>query len=313
MYREITRKERKMNEHQREYIKLLVNSMYDIQKVRIAIDNRIDAFLRIGGVSYENMAEELRNDLSELTSEFEKRTESRISKAVGVAPIMRWLKKVKGIGPRYSGTLIGTVGTPPATVSKLWAMCGMDVIPICTECNKIAFWGKRKTHFVDRQVERRWGQQIKKGEEAADEQEFKRRAYIETEKKLCQCDDPQVKEVAPKRQYYKGLLLTHNPFLKSTCWKIAGQFVRQGDYYRKYYEQQKEYYLERDGEVLSLGHIENRARRATVKIFLSHLWEMWRKSLDMEAGEFYLRNKLGKEFEAVHRYIAPPYADLFDT
>jgi hypothetical protein len=40
---------------------------------------------------------------------------------------------------------------------------------------------------------------------------------------------------------------------------------------------------------------------------------MWRKSLDMEAGEFYLRNKLGKEFEAVHRYIAPPYADLFDT
>lgn len=149
--------------------------------------------------------------------------------------------------------------------------------------------------------------------EEGNEEVWKRDSYLENQKKLCHCDNPEIKMVAPKRMYFKGLLLTHNPFLKATCWKIAGQFVRQGKFYRTYYDQQKAYYLKRDGDTLSLGHIENRARRAVAKLFLSHLWEMWRKSLGMPAGKIYLQHKLGDDFDKYHTYIDPPYVDLFEN
>lgn len=303
-----------MNENHKEYIKLLINSMYDVQKVRLAIEGRIRAFSQSGEPRYIAMAKELSADLAELANAFEDSVEKRVAQAVKAAPIMAWLKKVKGIGPRYAGTLIGTIGVPPETVSQLWSLCGMGVIPVCDTCGKISYWGDEKAYFLNRQVERRWEQHIKKEESAIqDEQDFKRKNYIETEKKLCLCDEPETRMVAPQRRYYKGLLLTHNPFLKMTCWKIAGQFVRQGDFYRTEYEQRKEFYVNRDGDTLTLGHIENRARRATVKLFLSHLWEMWRKAEGMEAGQIYLQKKLGAEFDKHHSYIHPPYADIYDS
>jgi len=302
-----------MTENHKEYIKLLINSMYDVQKVRLAIEGRIRAFSQTNQQNYSAMAKELSDDLADLANAFEKSVEVRVASAVESAAIMDWLKKVKGIGPRYAGTLIGTIGTPPETVSQLWSLCGMGVIPVCDTCNKISYWGDEKAYFLNRQVERRWEQHIKKDEDAIqDEQEFKRKNYIETEKKLCLCDDPQIRMVAPQRKYYKGLLLSHNPFLKMTCWKISGQFVRQGDFYRTYYDQQKEFYVNRDGDTLTALHVENRARRAVVKLFLSHLWEMWRKAEGMEAGQTYLQHKLGAEFDKHHTYIHPPYADIYD-
>ncbi len=302
-----------MNEHQREYVKLLTSSMYDVQKVRLAIEGRIRAFLQTGGVSYLNMAEELKAELAELATEFEKGVERRIKEALKSAEIMKWLDKVSGIGPRYAGTLVGMIGAPPDTVSKMWSLCGMSVIPVCADCQRIAYEPEEKARFISRQVERRWEQRQKKEDgESADQEGFKREQYVATEKKLCQCEDSEIMQVAPKRQYYKGLLLTHSPFLKSACWKIAGQFVRQGKFYRTFYEQRKEYYIGRDGASLTALHIENRARRATVKLFLSHLWEMWRKSLGQPAGEIYLKHKLGEDFDRYHTYIAPPYDDLFD-
>ena len=110
-----------MNEHQREYIKLLTSSMYDVQKVRLAIEGRIRAFSQTGGVSYLNMAEELKAELAELATEFEKGVERRIKEALKSAEIMKWLDKVSGIGPRYAGTLVGMIGAPPDTVSRLWS------------------------------------------------------------------------------------------------------------------------------------------------------------------------------------------------
>lgn len=147
---------------------------------------------------------------------------------------------------------------------------------------------------------------------ALTEEDFKRKAYVESEKKLCQCDEPVIVGRAPKRMYFKGLLLTHSPFMKMTCFKIAGQFVRQGKFYRTIYEQKKEYYTRRDSDSITPLHIENRARRATVKLFLSHLWWMWRKSEGLEVGEIYLQHALGEEFAKRHTLIEPPYSDIFD-
>lgn len=313
-----------MNENQRQYVKLLTSMLYDVQKLRVALGNRIDALDREGDTRNKNMAEELREEVFPMMLDMEMVMEKRIGRAVQAAEVMRWLKAVRGIGPRYSGTLIGMVGSPPETVSQLWSLCGMDTIPICMneDCirtvkgkplPRIAYTGEDRAYFLNRQAERRYEQHLRKeSPEDINEEEFKRKAYLDSDKHLCQCEQPDIKIVAPQRRYFRGLLLNHNPFLKMTCWKIAGQFVRQGKFYRTVYEQYKDLYIARDGDILTAGHIENRARRATVKLFLSHLWEMWRKSLGMDAGTIYLQHKLGDDFDKYHTYIDPPYAGIFD-
>ena len=326
-----------MNERQQQYIKLLTNTMYDVQALRKALDNRIFAFSNHPDLSHHVMAKELKDDLSALAHEMEQVIEKRIAKAVQVAPVMRWLTLVKGIGPRYSGSLIGMLETIRRfpTVSALWSYCGMDVITICASCNKIHLTGRERHVFLDRQVKRRWAVHLLKDKLFTREEAItlsrenpdlsdKQREVLENygtwtfdeyqknDAKLCRCEEPDVKHVAPKRQYFSGLLLTHNPFLKMTCWKIAGQFVKQGKFYRTHYDQQKEFYTQRDGDTLTKGHIENRARRAMVKIFLSHLWEMWRRAEGLPSGETYLQYKLGGEFARHHTLIKPPYDSIFD-
>lgn len=338
-----------MRARQGQYIKLVNVTLYDVQKLRIQISNRVYALENSGDAMYSNLAVELREELFHFANQMERDIERRIARAVKDLPIMRWLRLVKGIGTRYAGSIIGTIGSPPDTVSQLWSYCGMDVKPICRlamgekvaksgaktvqYCNLIAYRDKEAAYFLNRQAQRRWEQHciqqkyeifkdVRKptADEQAEYEEycleheegFIRQAYLDSQQKLCQHDDPIVEMRAPEREHFKGLLLDHNPFLKSTCWKIAGQFVRQGQFYRTIYEQRKDMYTKRDGATLTAGHIENRARRATVKLFLSHLWEMWRKAEGMPAGEIYLKAKLGAEFDRHHTYIHPPHVGLYD-
>lgn len=298
----------------RQYVKLLTTAMYDVQKLRIMIDNRIGQFKRDSAEdeSKKALADKLNATISKLANDMESNISSQLASAVEEMPIMEWLHKVKGIGPRYSGSLIGMINELPETVSALWKYCGMHTIDVCITCKKMYLIGDAKFKFLNHQADRRWETHLKKEEHGTyDETEFKLLAYREGEKALCKCEMPEVRNIAPKAMYYKGLLLDFSPFLKSTCWKIAGQFVRQGDFYRKYYETVKEKY-QKDCPNITAGHIENRARRATAKMFLSHLWEMWRRAEGKPSGTFYLKYRLGEDFEKHHTLIEPPYSDTFE-
>jgi hypothetical protein len=309
-------KEVKMLERRAEYVKMLTCALYDVQKIRVMIDNRIDAFVRGGDDISEGLADDLKSRLSELANRMERNIAQDVGKAVATIPVMCWLEKVKGIGPRFSGSLVGILApiTRFENVSKLLTYCGQSVIPVCNECGRLAFGVQEKAKFLNRQAERRWEiHQLRESEEVADEEEFMRTAYTDSEKKLCQCDSSDVQWVAPTRKWFKGLLMNYNPFMKMTCWKISGQFVKQGKFYRTIYEQKKEYYTARDGDTISKGHIENRARRAVINLFLSHLWEMWRISEGLPAGEIYLQHRLGEEFAKHHTLIKPPHCDIYES
>ena len=52
------------------------------------------------------------------------------------------------------------------------------------------------------------------------------------------------------------------------------------------------------------------ARRATVKLFLSHLWMMWRRSLDLPIGKTWLQTQRGFDWDA-HTFIPPPHKDIY--
>lgn len=74
----------------------------------------------------------------------------------------------------------------------------------------------------------------------------------------------------------------HNWALTSICYLISKQFVKQGDVYRKIYDVRKQYEATKppcakcleQGFIESCrpGHIDNKARRYTVKQFLKDLW-----------------------------------------
>lgn len=119
----------------------------------------------------------------------------------------------------------------------------------------------------------------------------------------------------PTRTWNKGEVRPHNLKLKTLCWKIGQSFVKvsnnEADVYGKIYKQRKEYetaknerleYQEQAKQKLEKfkigkdtdayqyyvqgklppAHIQQRCERYAVKIFLSHLFEVW---YEMETGE----------------------------
>jgi len=114
----------------------------------------------------------------------------------------------------------------------------------------------------------------------------------------------------PNAVWEKGKLRPHNAKLKTLCWKIGQSFVKVSnndkDFYGKIYKERKEYELQKNENMeyteqakaklekykigkttdaykaysigkLPLGHIQQRAERYAVKIFLSHLHHVWYK------------------------------------
>lgn len=110
----------------------------------------------------------------------------------------------------------------------------------------------------------------------------------------------------------KGQNINWNPKMKSLAWKIGKQFVMQGDEYKKIYKNEKDRLahlrlplgkchkyddcknkLKKREKPACKGHINNMAKRKAVKIFISHLWEVWRKLEGLQVTEPYAIEKLG--------------------
>lgn len=103
-------------------------------------------------------------------------------------------------------------------------------------------------------------------------------------------------------------------------YEIGDQFIKQGDksFYRQFYDKRREK-AEREekfgdpdakyqkgkkkGQYKNRGHYYNDARRVATKIFLSHLYEVWRRIEGLETREPYIMKK------EMHHYIKPPHLD----
>jgi len=99
----------------------------------------------------------------------------------------------------------------------------------------------------------------------------------------------------------KGKKINWHPKLKTLCWKIAKNFVRRGKSYRKFYDKVKKEYKEKYPEKTKI-HIENMTLRKVVKLFLAHLWVVWRQLENLKISSPYPVEKLKK------KYI-PPFED----
>lgn len=233
-------------------LKRYTANYWDIQKVRIAVFNR-----------QGELAEDA--DIVRTLKTLEEGLAKKIKKEVPEHPIWdKWLKHVGGIGLILAAQLIclitGQVHTPECQVKR------------------DAYYSKKKRG------------EGKRGVREDDKEDYPKGCpYI--------CDCPLVgierfgsvsslwkyagmdvvNGKAPRRK--KGEKISWNPRLRALCYNIGKSFVMniKGPY-RKHYdrfkalEQAKN--LERS-KGLSKGHIDARARRKTVKLFLAHLFDQW--------------------------------------
>ena len=254
-------------------IRLLVSSYYEIQKLRIQNNNRMKMLERDYEIS-ESQAEDYHDTVIKALIKTEKDIEKRVRKFVRSQHIYaRWIgPHVKGVAEVLAGAMMSGIEDIGrfANVAKLWKYCGVGI-------NDDGSIQKRK----------------------------------------------------------RGEKINYSPFLKTACWKIGESFVKTGDrgYYGSMYQKYKADELrkltkqgytvlpsddvkkkieeaqkkDKDAtyeslKMFSQGHIHNRAKRKTVKLFLSHLWSVWREMEDLPITKPYI---IANEPEK-HHYYPPP-------
>jgi hypothetical protein len=91
----------------------------------------------------------------------------------------------------------------------------------------------------------------------------------------------------------KGEKLSYNAKAKRVCYLIATSFLRAGSPYRDEYDVAKAYYTEnRDWRP---AHVDMASRRKMIKMFLSHMWVVWRYERELEARKPYAMTVLGHD------------------
>jgi len=284
----------------------LVSSMYDAQHMRIIFEGRFRATSdNIYGYYVEHL------------DELEAKIKDDIERQVKLYPIHEWIIGQRGLSYDLAGQLIGLIQDISKfdNVSKLWAYFGLGVIDLCQDCGKryypINQRAEKIIHISQRLMEQYEKKIVKEGSA-----EFSQKA----KDMLCSCIEPHIKKVSQKR--LTGALIDYNPQAKMVAYKIEDQFVKQGDLYRKLFDQFKaEYALREDlkaeqdlkkgkrvkikngetTETKGTGHINQMARRKMVKIFLQHLWITWRTMEKLPVSKPYAIDILGHS-----DYIEPP-------
>ena len=108
----------------------------------------------------------------------------------------------------------------------------------------------------------------------------------------------------------KGKKLHYNKVLKSMCWRLGKSLIRAKGKYYEFYLKEKAKIVEREkqkgrlivpskelpkkkgkhienDEFFGLGHVDMMALRKTIKLFLSHLWLVWREKEGLPITEPY--------------------------
>lgn len=90
----------------------------------------------------------------------------------------------------------------------------------------------------------------------------------------------------------KGESLHYNLRLKNICLKIATSLLRANSPYRQIYDDAREYY-ERERTDWNKKRQHYAANRKMIKVWISHLWEVWRKLEGLPVRNIYAQDKLG--------------------
>jgi hypothetical protein len=274
-----------------EQIRYLIESYYDIQKLRIGTFNRIVAYVKSNPEKFSHIKFETReSDASQAVSE------PRFKDASRYVSGLRYKNAFK---PSDIARLIvsGDIETPSEVETLVWYHNAL----LETEkslAKKLDAWSRDhplRVQFLSR-VQGIGG--VLSSGIIAWLSPISRFPNISKLWKYC--------GLAPGQRRRRGEKINYNPKLKSFMWKVATSFEKQKpekSYYRRIYDEKKKYYTEREdlrravesGEKGALLHIRLMTLRYTVKRFLADLWVQWRLLEGLPITKPYAHQVLGHQ------------------
>lgn len=108
-----------------------------------------------------------------------------------------------------------------------------------------------------------------------------------------------VRDDGTRDRHVAGEISVFNKNLKRECRLLATGLMRANSPYRKIYDDAREYY-DANRPDWTAAHKHNAALRKMIKMFLAHLWLVWREFEGLPTREPYVSEKLG------HTHIVAP-------
>jgi len=217
------------------------------------------ARIRAGGspVPLSALSDEYRRQWSE-----ERDLLRLLSERIAKHPAWPWLERVRGIGPSLAARLLARLDIDRApTPSSFWSYCGLATVAAdiyrCDECGY--------------ELSLPTGRQVRAGHRIPG-----------TSQSCTGALEPAgqgARRVAQPRPT-RGENAPYDREAKKLCYLIGISFVRQGDTYRRYYrEQRARLDVAKPDWIPRRRHLT--ALRMTEKLFLAHLWLVWREELGL--------------------------------
>jgi len=266
--------------------RIIANTYYDFQQVRIRSMNRIRDIIRkkIEGIAFDEVEEkkDQKNFLKKYTDDVLLKkwdnlfTEGEIPKNEHDYMIKCWnlMKEGKNIENRYKSAMLNYVSEEIVYNEFLNKIRGIGPV---LSANLIKEFGDCSNYDNVSRIWAHTGNSVING-------------------------------IAPKRR--KGELLSYNPKLRTMTWKISDSLLKQNKgYYRQIYDTEKEKQLNKiydegfleqrygkpykaNDTKLSKLHAHNRALRKMRKIFLDHFWHASRELNGLPAEKNYVEGVL---------------------
>jgi hypothetical protein len=172
-------------------------------------------------------------------------------------PVWPWLGHIKGAGPSVCGRLLSRLDiTKASRPSSFWAFCGLHTVPgvryECAECGAVLVYLANQRAMSHHRP----------GTE------------IVCTHALTRGDVSEKVRVAPRP--LRGHSLDYDSNARVACYLLSLSFSRQGDSYKAVYRRQRERLAARAEWTPQHQHLT--ALRITSKLFLVHLWFVWREA-----------------------------------
>lgn len=254
------------------------------EKERIRSADRIRSALRERAVSgggsellppIEELLEQIRNgsviepvrllgETYRRSLETEGEAEARFRALLVNHPAWPWLERVNGVGPLLAGKLLARLDPRRApSPSSFWAFCGLATVPSveyrCAACGYVAG--------------------VPEGSAVPDEH-VALGSSSECTGKLERARGAAEGVRVAQRKPTRAQPATYDAEAKKVCSLIGASLIRAGGGYADRYRQTKtRLYRERAGWPPLRIHLA--ALRTAEKLFLAHLWLVWRESLGL--------------------------------
>jgi len=179
------------------------------------------------------------------------------------SPVYEWLSEVRGIGPTLGCKLLARLDPEKAEyASSFWAYCGLATVPgeryRCGECGLVRGWPVGY-EVTGKHTALGGGKCTGKLERIAGPE-----------------DGVRVAQPKPSR----GQPSTYDRYAKKVMYLVGTSFLKAGGPYEAFYRRERaKAEVERPGWADGRKHYL--ALRKTEKLFLSHLWQVWREALGL--------------------------------